>query len=420
MEQTLLIPAPGHWPNTARSGPPGKPTAQQLVQLMLDWQTGINPLVAAANPLLGLAVDLRQQAHHPDPAGLRETLAQAIALFESRAQAAGVAHSDLLAARYALCTLLDEAATSTPWGEPVWAQRSLLVQFHNEAWGGEKFFLLLRKLVERPHEHRSLLELFYLILALGFEGRYRVLQNGRTQLSGIRERLAQLLARQRGPVERELSPHWRSDASRAPAQRRRLPPWVFAALAALLLALVYAGLSFALNRQSDPIFSAILALRVPPGLQAPPSGQAPERLARLLAAEIAAGTITVRDLPDRSLVVAQGDQLFLPGSATVSDSFARLLERIGAAAAKTQGQVLIRGHTDARPIRSVRFPSNWHLSLARADATAQLLLPALGDPARLRTEGLADSEPVASNQSAEGRARNRRVEIVLYASAPGS
>lgn len=420
MEQTLLIPVPGHWPDSTRAGSPRQPPAQRLAPLMLDWQGGINPLVAAANPLLGLAAGLRQQTHHPDPAGLRETLAQAIALFESRAQAAGVPHSELLAARYALCTLLDEAAASTPWGEPVWAQRSLLVQFHNEAWGGEKFFLLLGKLAEQPQRHSALLELFYLILALGFEGRYKVLPNGHAQLAGIRERLAQLLARQRDPVERELSPQWRSDASRTPAQRERLPPWVFAALAALLLALVYAGLSFALNRQSDPTFSAILALRVRTELQAPPQAPAPDRLARLLAAEVATGAITVRDLPDRSLVVAQGDQLFEPGSATVSDSFARLLERIGTAAARTQGQVLVRGHTDDRPIRSVRFPSNWHLSLARADAAARLLLPALGDPTRLRTEGLADSEPVASNQSADGRARNRRVEIVLYASAPGS
>lgn len=420
MEQTLLIPAPGHWPDGARTGPPGKAPAQRLAPLMFDWQTGINPLVAAANPLLGLATSLRQQAHHPDPVGLRETLAQAITLFESRAQAAGVAHSELLAARYALCSLLDEMAASTPWGEPVWAQRSLLVQFHNEAWGGEKFFLLLGKLAERPQEHRTLLELFYLILALGFEGRYRVLPNGHAQLAGIRERLAQLLARQRGAIERELSPQWRSDAGHAPAQRERLPPWVFAALAALALALVYAGLSFALNRQSDPTFSAILALRVRTELQAPPQTPAPDRLGRLLATEIASGAVTVRDLPDRSLVVAQGDQLFEPGSATVSAGFARLLERVGTAAARSQGQVLVRGHTDDRPIRSVRFPSNWHLSLARANAAARLLLPALGDPARLRTEGLADSEPVASNQSAAGRARNRRVEIVLYASAPDS
>ena len=83
-----------------------------------------------------------------------------------------------------------------------------------------------------------------------------------------------------------------------------------------------------------------------------------------------------------------------------------------------RGHVLVLGHTDNRPIRSVRYPSNWHLSQARADAAARLLLPRLGDPERLRTEGRADSEPVASNQTPEGRASNRRVEIVVYAS-PG-
>ena len=416
MEQTLLIPGPGHWPDTrARLRPP----APRLEQLMPDWQTGINPLVAAANPLLALAARLRQQPHHADTTGLRETLAQAIKQFEARAVAAGVEAGERIAARYALCTLLDEVAAGTPWGEPVWARRSLLVQFHNEAWGGEKFFLLLDKLAERPPEHRALLELLYLILALGFEGRYRIQANGHARLCERRERLAQQLASQRGPIERELSPQWRSEAGPLPVQRRRPPAWVFAALATLLLALVHGGLSFALKRQSDPTFSAILALRLPSVLPAPAPAPAPDRLARLLAADIASGAVTVRDLPDRSLVIAQGDQLFLPGSATVSDSFARLLEQIGTAVAHTPGQLLVRGHTDDRPIRSLRFPSNWHLSLARAEAAARLLQPMLDDPARLRTEGVADSEPVASNQSAEGRARNRRVEIVLYASAPG-
>ena len=415
-EQTIVLPSPdgraegrqatAHWPPRPR------------VSLdALDWQTGINPLVAAANPLLGLVPRLRQ-ALHPDPLDLRETLAQAITLFEAKATAAGVPHEQVIAARYALCTFLDEVAANTPWGEKVWAQRSLLVQFHNEAWGGERFFLLLARLAEHPARQRDLLELFYLILALGFEGRYRVLENGRTQLAGVRERLAQMIARERGPVEPGLSPQWRGTDGQTAALRDRLPLWVSAALAALLLALVHAGLSFALNRRSDLTFSAILALRVQPQRPAEPAAKVPDRLAHLLAPEIAAGSLAVRDLSDRSIVVALGDQLFEPGSATVSAGFERLLARIGEAAASTGGHVLVLGHTDNRPIRSVRYPSNWHLSQARADAAARLLLPRLGDPGRLRTEGRADSEPVASNQTPEGRASNRRVEIVVYAS-PG-
>jgi type VI secretion system protein ImpK len=61
----------------------------------------------------------------------------------------------------------------------------------------------------------------------------------------------------------------------------------------------------------------------------------------------------------------------------------------------------------------VRFPSNWHLSQARAEAVALLIAPKLTDPARITPEGRSDQEPVAGNDTPEGRAANRRVEILL-------
>ena len=415
-DRTIVIPSPGRRPATPLASPPADGATFTRVDLAaLDWKTGINPLVAAANPLLGLVPRLRR-AHHPDPAGLRETLARAVSTFESEAAQRGVAHEQLVAARYALCTFVDEAAANTPWGEKVWAQRSLLVQFHNEAWGGEKFFALLGKLAERVPEHRQLLELFYLILSLGFEGRYRIIDNGRAQLASVRERLAQLLIKERGAIDPELSPEWRTTAAQVAPLRKRLPLWVSASVAALALLLVYAALSFSLNRKSDPAFSAILALRAqaPQAEPQAPRQRAPERLAHLLADEIRSGSVAVQDLSDRSIVVARGDALFEPGSATVSSDFARLLERIGSAAAKTGASVTVRGHTDDRPIRSIRFPSNWHLSQARAEAVAQLLRPALGAGFTVRTEGRADSEPVAGNDTPQGRANNRRVEIIVF------
>ena len=74
--------------------------------------------------------------------------------------------------------------------------------------------------------------------------------------------------------------------------------------------------------------------------------------------------------------------------------------------------MLITGHSDNQPIRSMRYPSNWHLSAARADAV-KASLAALVEPARMRSDGKADAEPVAANDSPANRARNRRVEIVL-------
>jgi type VI secretion system protein ImpK len=182
--------------------------------------------------------------------------------------------------------------------------------------------------------------------------------------------------------------------------------------------MIFFSASYALNRNSDPTFSAILGLKVPPPQPVakpaePIVVKAPDRLQQFLTEEIRQGKLTVRDLSDRSIVLAQGDTLFEPGSATLSASFADLLTKVGAAVAKVDGRVLVRGHSDNQPIRSTRFPSNWHLSQARADAVASALATQLPGK-KIQTEGRADSEPLVSNATPEGRAQNRRVEIIVF------
>lgn len=423
-DRTVVIPTPGARAaiNSALASAQQPGTARfsfdRVDMASLDWGSGLNPLVAAASPLLNLAPSLRQ-AQHPDPIGLRETLARAIQTFETKTREAGLPNEHIIGARYALCTFLDETVANTPWGEKAWSQRSLLVQFHNEAWGGEKAFQLLGKLAEQPNVHRNLLELFYLILALGFEGRYRVIQNGKAQLDAVRERLAQLLGRERSEAGRELSPEWQTQAKRSMPLRDTVPLWVVAAISALVLSLVYFGASYLLNRHSDPAFSSILGLKVPPPAPTtkPATVKTLNRLQQYLPEEIAAGKIEVRDLADRSIVLVHSDGLFDPGSANISESFNVLLGRIGMAVAKVNGTVLIRGHSDNVPIRSARFPSNWHLSQARADAVSAVITTQLGDRRKIQSEGRADSEPLFPNDSPENRAKNRRVEIIVFPAA---
>jgi len=379
--------------------------------------SGLNPLIAAANPLLNLVVQLRATMHHPDPAGLRDALARDIKAFEARAHAAGISRETLVGARYALCTLLDEVASSTPWGSGVWAKQSLLVMFHNETWGGEKFFVLLSRLTDRPGNNRDLLELLYVCLALGFEGRYRVLQNGKSQLEAVREHVSQVLRSQSTDPERDLSPAWQP----TPVKRQRLfmimPLWVsFATCGAILLG-IFLLLSYKLNVASDPVYAKIQTIRVAAGDRPKPVARAPApqpRLAGLLKDEIAQGLVAVRDEVDRSVVTIVGDALFAPGSGTITPRYDPLLIRIGEELNRVPGNVTVTGHTDNQPIRSVRFPSNWHLSQERARSVAQRLATRI-DPARVHAEGRADSEPVASNDTPASRARNRRVEITLLA-----
>jgi type VI secretion system protein ImpK len=82
------------------------------------------------------------------------------------------------------------------------------------------------------------------------------------------------------------------------------------------------------------------------------------------------------------------------------------------------GNVVVAGHTDNQRLLSARFPSNWHLSQARADAVKDMLAARTGTPARFTAEGRGDTEPIAPNDSAINRAKNRRVDITIL--APGA
>lgn len=395
------------------AAPMGKEAPLAIDALMT---ANLNPLVAAAAPLLSAAPRIRSMAQHPNPAGLKDALADGIRKFEAQARAEGLPNEQVVAGRYILCTLLDESAASTPWGgSGVWANQSLLVQFHNETWGGEKIFQLMSKLAENIPANRHLLELLYVVLSFGFEGRYRVANDGKAQLDSIRTRLSQMLKQQRGGAgDRALSPRWEGVPAKDGRLGEGVAMWVVMAFAALVLMAVYVALRLSINGHSDPVFATLrgLDVKAAPVVAPPPPAPAP-RLAQLLKPDVDAGLITVRDLADRSIVVIKGDGFFEPGSAVVADRVKPLLQRIEAALQSMPGPILVTGHTDNQPIRSLRYPSNWHLSQDRANAVKTMLATTV-KPERLRAEGRADAEPVADNSTPAGRAQNRRVEITLF------
>jgi type VI secretion system protein ImpK len=428
-DRTVIKPSAGRGARSAAPAPAAAAPARAAEMPALPEMpahASLNPLVQAAAPLLSAAPRLRATLRHPNPAALQAQLVESVKRFESVARAQGLPNEQVVAARYILCTLLDESASSTPWGgSGLWAAQSLLVHFHNEAWGGEKVFQLLTRLAEDPQKHRNLLELVYAALSLGFEGRYKVMNDGRAQLDSVRERLAQKLRDLAGPADRTLSPQWQGVAAAPARLSDGIPLWVVAAVLAFLLLALFLVLRLTLNAQTDATFTAlqgidaqVAAAPAPPPPATPPAPP-PPRLAQLLKSDIDAGSVDVKDLADRSIVTLRGDGVFDPGSADVSSKARPLFERIGKALNDVPGPVLIAGHTDNQPIRSLRFPSNWHLSKDRA-ASVKALLSASVKPERLTAEGRADTEPLADNNSAEGRAKNRRVEITLLATAPAN
>ncbi|MCF8002686.1 MAG: type IVB secretion system protein IcmH/DotU [Chromatiaceae bacterium] len=414
-------------------------SASHLPIAALQGAAHDNPLVACASELFTVAGQLRGSASHPDPSGLLQGLIKQMRAFEQCARGKGLAESVVLPARYVLCALLDESVLDTPWGsQSIWASKGLLVSFHNETWGGEKFYDALDRLLAFPSGNLQLLELMYLCLAMGFEGRYRVRDGGREQLERVREQLYQTIRAQQPGREPELSPHWRGVASQRDALIYQFPLWVFAGLAGLLLLALFAAYTFALNRDSDPVFLSLSALdkrlpampersvvrtpRPPPAITTaeapiePPPGPPPPTLRSLLGDEVATGRLRVVDQPDGQAVIIGGSGLFASASATLQPDYVPLVRRIGEALTRVPGRVLVTGHSDSAPIKTLRFPSNWHLSKARADSVLNLLVEVAQDPDRFTAEGRGASEPLVPENPRD--ARNRRVEILLIGARP--
>jgi chemotaxis protein MotB len=133
-----------------------------------------------------------------------------------------------------------------------------------------------------------------------------------------------------------------------------------------------------------------------------------------LQGEIKAGKIELR-LEARGLVISLKEAAFFPSAGdTVAPASFSSLQKVSAVLRSLPNPVRLEGHTDSIPIHTARFRNNWELSAARSIAMLNLLCDKFQlSPERFSVAGYADTAPVASNDSEEGRARNRRVDIVI-------
>ncbi|OMH38685.1 type IVB secretion system protein IcmH/DotU [Motiliproteus sp. MSK22-1] len=421
-DRTIIKPTPGRRRPAAA---PVNAAVQRQVQAgdFSSLNTG-NPLISATVPLLKLLVSVRNCLSMNDIGGFRQRIEREIKSFESKASNQ-VDSEAVLVTRYCLCTAIDEAVLNTPWGvNSQWSQESLLVLFHKETWGGEKFFLILDRMLQDPATRIDILELLYVLLAMGFEGKYRVLDNGHRSLDEIKDRLFLSIRAQRGEPEAELSPHWRGIEKQGGVLTQYLPWWVLASFLGLILLLCFLGFSYFINQSAAPVFQELASIgrESPPEpveqvltVAPPPADNLAQDLSTFLKPEIDEGLVSVLENYSDVRVRIIGNGLFASGSDQITEKFLPLLHRISKALeTETDKRVVVEGHSDSSPIHTVRFPSNWHLSLARAQSVMDMLLqnPKL-PPQQYSAEGKGDADPLVDNDSAANRAKNRRVEVIL-------
>jgi type VI secretion system protein ImpK len=378
----------------------------------------------AAGPLLLLLGRLRVALLRASFASLMEQVADAIKFFEKDIRSAGIPEQQANIAKYILCATADDIVQNIPTEDRhVWTQYSMLSRFFGERIGGVRFFEELDKALKDPLINYPLLELQHTCLALGFQGVHRSSPNGQASLQQIQRNLYETLRRVRPKVAHDLSPRWQGQKLASQSSRFRVPLWAVASIVLALLVGLYLTLLTLLSGGSDAVASSAMTLhpsdrveiarRViapppPPPPPPPPTAQLP-RIKRELADECITVTQTGSVIVIRLCDLA----LFESGKADVRAGFRPAAARIAKLLEQEKGFIKVVGHTDSIPIKSARFPSNFHLSVERARAVADLLKKGVSRDDRFQIEGKGSDTPIETNATPDGRSKNRRVEILI-------
>ena len=380
-----------------------------------------NPLIEAAKPVLILANSMQQTTSQLSTDSLINKFSLLINNFEENAEKNGAKYDAIQAAKYCLCTFVDELAVCAGWADETWSKNSLLVSFYDETWGGERFFEIIQNLKQDSDKNIDLLEFMYLCLQFGYKGKYQVLNNGELEIDKIKRDLLALIHSKRPDQTANLFKHNPIITNNIQRKRRlAIPLWVVGVLGAVALGVGYFTMQWSLGDKFNTASTKVNSLKLPSVITKQQDTQKTVRLRPLLENEIARKLVSVEDFQDRSTVTILGDGLFESGSAQIQDQYYPVLAAVSQALDSVEGQIIVTGYTDNQPIQSLNFPSNWHLSQARADAVKEILLNYVKNGGtRIRSEGRGSTDPVAPNDTLENRAKNRRVEITLFTTETG-
>ncbi|PXA96873.1 type VI secretion system protein TssL [Nostoc sp. 3335mG] len=427
-QQRNLFPEYGAAP--AAPTPPARGSIPLAVALSAPaGKPGIsaNPITSAAAPLLILLGRLRLLIIDMQARPLMDHVASQLEEFERNLTAAGIDAHDIRVAKYALAGTADDIVQNLPGTDRhVWLQFSMLARFFQVRTSGVGFFEELAKILQNPVNRYDLLELMHACLSLGFEGQYRGSQNGANDLARLRNEVYQTLRRVRSRQDDEISPRWRGIALRMRNMGSGLPLWIAGAAAAVLLLAAFFGFRILLGNDVDAAVGRLVALTPTTPITLERAVFEPavipdvrdqtqlERIRGKLADDIAGGEMSIESVGDVIMVNVSNALLFDSGKAEVREEFAPLAQRIAEALDVEPGTITVRGHTDNVPLSGTgRFKSNHDLSVARATAVGEALTPYLAAADRIVVEGKGELEPVADNATAEGRALNRRVQVMI-------
>ncbi|MGV2291402.1 type IVB secretion system protein IcmH/DotU [Trinickia sp. YCB016] len=376
-------------------------------------EQAVNPLLEAARVLLYALVDTPEALDADAVVRRRRWLEHELRLFTRVCSELRLRPEHVRSASYCLCAALDEAAMQTSWGKgettgAEWQTTGLAMAFGHDRQGGDRVFHLIDEAMRSPREHLDLIELFQNVLDLGFRGRYRFENGGQKRLLDIRERVHDVAVMgglsgarvdEPGLWSRQTLDRW---AHPAPARRSSLRIISGLAVALMLGAGGYAAVDHWVRAKQPAATSSYLD-SLAQGLE--------ERLRD----EIVAGNVELNRDAMKNTLTLRFNGMYASGDVTVAPWWASVVASVGReiATSPVNANVRVAGYADSMAASTTHQGSNQALSEARARQVAQILVAAGVPMQRVDVTGQSDADPLADNGTSQGRARNRRVEVIV-------
>ncbi|MGU7837970.1 type IVB secretion system protein IcmH/DotU [Burkholderia sp. AW33-5] len=393
--------------------PAGAPASPPLATRLRDAEQAVNPLLESARSLLRALADTPTVLEPDAVAHRRWWLEQELRLFTRVCNELKLRSDHVVRASYGLCAALDEAAMQTRWGKggatgADWQSNSLAAALGHDRQGSDRVFRLIDEALGSPREHLDLLELYQNILDLGFKGRYRVGNDGSARLQGVREAVHQVVMTGGFGSMRDSEPMRRPRQSIVdpwvrPVRARRTRWWIGVGLfvALMLGAAGYAAVSHWIHGKPAATTSSLDVLSA--------------QLVTSLRDEMAAGNVELnRDTATNALTL-RFNGMYASGDVAVAPWWASIMATVGRTivASVPAAHVRVVGYTDNVPAGATSRNNNQALSEARARQVAQILAAAGVPVQNISAAGQSDADPLADNGTAQGRSRNRRVEVTV-------
>ncbi len=211
----------------------------------------VDDITTLCTDIFLIIIRMRESEDLGEPAALRKLIIHYLGLFKNNCKAINISSSMINDAIYALVALLDETVMSVPGKcRDYWVTNPIQLELFGDNLAGQKFFDKLSKLMKDPARMKDVLEIFYLCLSLGFEGKYKL--SNATERDKIIDALARILLKTGKRAVSGLSPHGRRRVSRSLAkrsQKRLIPIWVVGTIVGILVIGLW-GAMYYLSEQS--------------------------------------------------------------------------------------------------------------------------------------------------------------------------